>query len=368
VLKMPEPFEVPDRGTVPYQEIELNVDIPEERWIEAAELRPGNTAVVHHLVLYFHVPEPVNDKPNPSDVLINLIAGFAPGMPPAIYSPTACRRVPAGAKLMMQCHYTPNGTAQSDQSEVGIVFADPKNIKKEVTVAAAINPQFRIPPGDSDHQVQSRHIFREDTLLFALTPHMHLRGKAFRFEAMYPDGSKEILLDVPRYDFSWQNTYDLAKPKVMSEGTEIRCTGHFDNSAENLSNPDPTTPVLWGDQTWQEMMVGTMNISSVEQDLSLGPPRIKALKDGLYEVEFSYKPTTKPEAVYLAGEFNDWKPDGQRMDGPDAQGRYTAKAQLKAGEYLYKFVLDGKHWRADPGNPDHAGSNQNSVLHVGNKN
>ncbi len=301
-------------------------------------------------------------------MLINLIAGFAPGMPPAIYSPAACRRVPAGAKLMMQCHYTPNGVAQSDQSEVGIVFADPKKVKKEVTVAAAINPQLRIPPGDPDYVVQAVHTFREDTLLSAVTPHMHLRGKAFRFEAEYPDGRQEILLDVPRYDFSWQNTYDLTQAKIMPEGTTIRCTGHFDNSADNFANPDPTVQVLWGDQTWQEMAVGTMDISAMEQDLSLGAPSIKPLGDGQYEVSFAYKPTAKTKAVYLAGDFNDWKTDGESMAGPDAEGRYTAKTQLKPGEYQYKFVLDGKEWRADPGNPDHAGSNRNSVLRVGSQN
>ena len=197
---------------------------------------------------------------------------------------------------------------------------------------------------------------------------MHLRGKAFRFEALYPDGNSEILLDVPRYDFSWQNTYDLAEPKLMPEGTEIRCTGHFDNSNENLSNPDPSIEVLWGDQTWEEMMVGTMNISSAEQDLSLGPPRVKQMGDGQFEVEFSYKPAAKAKAVYLAGDFNDWKPDGQRMDGPDGEGRYTAKTQLKPGDYQYKFVLDGKRWRADPGNPDHAGNYRNSLLHLGKPN
>ena len=270
---------------------------------------------------------------------------------------------------MMQCHYTPNGTAQSDQSEVGIVFADPKTIKKEVSVAAAINPRLRIPPGDPDYVVQAVHKFpRRHVAVRVDAAHAFARQGVSLRSRCIPTAAARLLLDVPRYDFSWQNTYDLAEPKLMPEGTEIVCTGHFDNSADNLSNPDPTIQVLWGDQTWEEMMVGTMNISSAEQDLSLGSPRIKPLDDGLYEVEFSYKPTAKADAVYLAGDFNDWKADGQRMDGPDSDGRYTAKAQLKAGRYQYKFVLDGKRWRADPGNPDHAGNYRNSLLRIGEKN
>ena len=196
---------------------------------------------------------------------------------------------------------------------------------------------------------------------------MHLRGKAFRFEAIYPDGREEVLLDVPRYDFNWQNTYNLVDPKPMPQGTEIRCTAHFDNSADNPANPDPSTDVSWGDQTWQEMAVGTMDISSLEQDLSLGMPSIKSLDDGRYEVKFTYKPKDKVDVVTLAGSFNQWQTDGEPMAGPDADGRYTAGVTLKPGDYQYKFVLNGKNWRADPGNPNHAGQHQNSVIHVGGK-
>ena len=318
------------------------------------------------MVLFYHPPG--SDRVDPSEALLNMVVSYGPGIPPAVYSPNACRRIPAGSKLMIQAHYTPNGSPQVDQSEVGLIFADAKKVKKEVSEVAAINLRFRIPAGAKDHVVHAVHQFWEDTLVFAVTPHMHLRGKAFQFEAIYPDGREEVLLDVPRYDFNWQNTYQLVEPKQMPAGTEIRCTARFDNSADNPANPDPTAEVTFGDQTWQEMMVGTLDISSMEQDLSLGPPPIKALGDGKYEVQFAYRPTVKAEAVYLAGSFNDWKTDGQPMAGPDAQGRYTARVELKPGDYQYKFVLDGKDWRADPGNPDHAGEHQNSLLRVGGKN
>jgi hypothetical protein len=194
---------------------------------------------------------------------------------------------------------------------------------------------------------------------------MHLRGKAFQFEAVFPDGREEILLDVPRYDFNWQNTYALREPKRMPEGTEIRCRATYDNSAENLVNPNPAAVVMWGDQTWEEMMVGTMGVSLEEQDLSLGPPLAKRLESGEYEVTFTYRPQGKVEAVYLAGTFNDWNPTGLRMDGPDAEGRYTAKVKLKPGSHEYKFVIDGTKWRADPGNAVQIGFYRNSQLKLG---
>jgi peroxiredoxin len=366
VLKMPKPYEIPAQGVVAYQTFVLDMDFPTDRWILAAELRPGNRRVTHHLVLFFRPPG--SSGIDPREPLLNLVAGFAPGMPPANYASIACRRIPAGSKLVLQAHYTPNGSPQVDQSEVGLVFGDAQKVRKEVTVAAAINFQFRIPAGAKDHTVRANYRFDEETLLCALTPHMHLRGKAFQFQAIYPDGREEILLDVPRYDFSWQNTYELAMPKSMPAGTQVVCTARFDNSTDNPANPDPNVAVTWGDQTWQEMVVGTMSVTSMEQDLALGSPSVQDLGDGQYEVQFAYRPRRKVEAVYLAGNFNGWKPAGQRMDGPDADGRYTARVRLKGGNYEYKFVLDGKQWRSDPGNPDHITQFQNSLLRVGGQN
>ena len=196
VLRMKEPFEVPDRGVVDYQTFEIGASFPEDRWVQAAEVRPGCRAVVHHMVLFYHPPG--EEEVDPTETLLNMITGYGPGMPPSVYSPTACRRIPAGSKLMIQAHYTPNGSPQIDQSEVGLIFADTKQVKKEVTVVAAINHRFTIPAGANDHVVHALYQFDEDTLLFAVTPHMHLHGKAFRFEAVYPDGNEEVLLDVPR--------------------------------------------------------------------------------------------------------------------------------------------------------------------------
>ena len=150
----------------------------------------------------------------------------------------------------------------------------------------------------------------------------------------------------------------------MPEGTVMHATAKFDNSANNLMNPDPTISVRWGDQTWEEMMVGTFETTRADQDLTLGVPTAKRLENGDYEVRFAYRPSVEAHEVYLAGEFNDWQPTGHKMDGPDAQGHYLTTLVLKAGTHEYKYVIDGTRWRADPGNPHQAGFYHNSVLNL----
>jgi peroxiredoxin len=363
VFKMPQPFKVPARGTVPYKYFTIDPKFTEDKWLLAAEARPGNAAVTHHLILFYHPPG--KQRISPEEPLFNALAAFAPGLPPARYDVQAARRIPAGSKLVIQAHYTPNGTEQLDQSQIGIVFADPQAVKRELSIQAGINILFRIPPGAGNHRVQTTHRFDRDTIVFSMTPHMHLRGKSFRFEAIYPDKSREILLDVPRYDFNWQNYYVLAEPKVFPAGSQIEMVAHFDNSAENLANPDPTKTVMFGEQTWEEMMVGTMATSPLDQDLSLGLPRAEKISDQLYRVRFAYRPGKTVEGVYLAGSFNEWKKDGLKMDGPDADGVYTASVELKPGKHEYKFVVDGQQWRDDPNNPVKSGVFGNSLLQVG---
>ena len=129
------------------------------------------------------------------------------------------RKVPAGSKLVFQMHYTPNGAAQQDRSYLGVKFADPKTVKQEVMVTSAVNFVFQIPPGADDFGVRSRYIFKKDATLLTLMPHMHLRGKAFRYDVTYPDGKNETILSVPQYDFGWQTNYRLAEPKLLPTGT-----------------------------------------------------------------------------------------------------------------------------------------------------
>lgn len=271
VLKMPKPFTVPAHGTVEYKYFVLDEPVKEDMWIRAAEMRPGNRAVVHHLILFYVTPEQA--RHHDGNALANGIATFAPGMPPLELPEDLALRVPAGSRLVFQCHYTPNGTEQSDQSEVGIVFADKSKVKHELIVRAGMNHRFKIPPGDSNYRVEKTERINKDSLLYSLTPHMHVRGKSFRFTAHYPDGSEEILLDVPRYDFNWQNIYKLAEPKRLPKGTEIQMVAHYDNSADNPSNPDPTKTVGWGDQTWEEMMIGSASLVEEGEELHLTDDR-----------------------------------------------------------------------------------------------
>jgi hypothetical protein len=362
VFKMPEPYKVPARGTVQYQYFTIDPKFTEDKWILFAEVRPGNRAVTHHLILFYHPPG--NERIGPAEPLFNALAAYAPGLPPSRYDAGVSRRVPAGSKLVIQAHYTPNGTEQFDQSEVGIVFADPQQVKKELTVQAGINFTFRIPPGADNHRVETTHRFDRDTIVFSLTPHMHLRGKSFRFEAIYPDKKREIMLDVPRYDFNWQNYYVLAEPKVFPAGSQIQMVAHFDNSAENLANPDPAKVVMFGEQTWEEMMVGTMATSPLDQDLSLGLPVAEKIGDELYRVRFAYRPGKPVQSVYLAGSFNEWKTDALKMDAPVSDGIYRVAVELKAGKHEYKFVVDGGQWRADPNNHTTTGIFGNSVLQI----
>lgn len=362
VLKMPEPFEVPAKGVVDYQHFVFDPGFTEDKWVIGSEARPGNRAVVHHLVL-FYIP-PGQDTYRPEDPLFNIVAAFAPGMPAIMGPENLALRIPAGSKLCFQMHYTPNGSPQTDVSEVGLIFTDAENVEKEFINEAGLNFAFMIPPGAENYRVDASYTFPFDSLIYTLTPHMHYRGKSFRFTAHYPDQSKEILLDVPRYDFNWQNVYMLAEPKPMPAGTKIEMVAHFDNSEKNLLNPDPTARVFWGDQTWQEMMIGSVTLSRADQDLRQGPPRVETMEDGKHLVHFRYRPTEEVESVHVAGTFNNWSQTAEPLEGPDDEGYYSAAVELKPGQYEYKFVLNGDTWITDPGNREKVGFYNNNVVRV----
>lgn len=363
IARMPEAYTVPAKGTVEYQYFPLDFTFDEDKWVVAAEARPGNPGVVHHLILLF-VPPGGRQRPQEA-VLFNSLAIFAPGMPAWQARPGTAKRIPAGSKLFFQAHYTPNGTETTDLSRAGLVFVDESQVEKKVMSGAVVNQRFRIPAGDANYLVEGKFKFRREMEIVSLFPHMHLRGKAFRIEAINPEGESRLLLDVPRYDFNWQNTYVFAEPVRMREGSQLHCVAAYDNSAKNPANPDPTQDVTWGDQTWEEMMVAQFDAILEDQDLRLGRPRIGPAEGGEHEVTFTYRPKIPASAVYLAGTFNDWKPTALKMDGPDQAGAYTTKIRLKPGLHEYKFAIDGKTWRLDPGNPDLDPRQQNSVLRVG---
>ncbi len=260
-----EPYTVQAEGVVEYQYFSVDPGWDEDKWIQAAEARPDNRAVVHHIIAFIRPPQKEGEGRRRSRG--GLLAGYAPGGGIRINPEGVAAFVPAGSTLVFQIHYTPNGSVQKDRSYVGVVFADPETVYKRLRGGAPSNHAFAIPPGDPRYKVVSEQKFEEDTNLIWFAPHMHLRGSAFRYEAAYPDGTREVLLDVPKYDFNWQIRYILAEQKLMPAGTTMHCTAYFDNSPDNLANPDPTETVRWGDQTWEEMMIGWYGSVSADEDL-----------------------------------------------------------------------------------------------------
>jgi peroxiredoxin/mono/diheme cytochrome c family protein len=261
VISMNESFTVPAEappGGVPYQHFIVPTNFDRDVWVQAAEARPGAKAVVHHIIVYVLAPGERFDPRSEDGLGRGLLVATAPGDIPTIYRPGLAKKIPKGARLIFQMHYTPNGEETVDRSSVGLIFAKepPKHI---VRTRAPLNRTFVIPAGAKNHRVECATVFKKDAMLLNFMPHMHLRGKSFEYRAVYPDGRREILLSIPRYDFSWQTYYQLAEPVYLPAGTRIECTAYFDNSAENLNNPDPTKPVRWGDQTWEEMMIGWMD-------------------------------------------------------------------------------------------------------------
>ena len=254
-----EPFTVKAEGEVRYQYFTVDPGFTEDTWIQAAQALPGNRAVVHHILVMVKPPGgPAKYDQARSDFL----AGYVPGLIARPFPKGMAKFVPAGSKLVFQMHYTPIGSVQQDRSRVGLIFADPKEIDHIVATTKAINHRFEIPPHAHNHRVEATSgRAPAGTQVLSFMPHLHLRGKDFRYEAHYPDGKKEILLDIPLYDFNWQTAYWFAEPKKFPAGTRMHCVAHFNNSDTNLANPDPGKTVRWGDQTWEEMMIGYFDIA-----------------------------------------------------------------------------------------------------------
>ena len=174
--------------------------------------------------------------------------------------PGRAKLIKAGSDLVFQMHYTANGKAGTDKSKIGLIFAKEPPRERVVTMAVS-NNKFVIPPGAPNHRVDARLTIRDEAWLIGMLPHMHLRGKSFEYRALYPDGREEVLLKVPRYDFSWQLSYYPEKPIRLVPGTVIEAIAHYDNSPNNPSNPDPTVEVRYGDQSWEEMMFGFFDVA-----------------------------------------------------------------------------------------------------------
>lgn len=277
VIELPRAFEIPTTGTIEYQKIIVPTGFKEDRWVQFAEARPDDRARVHHMILFvrepgsrwlrdqkpgeFFVAPKVKEDDNadtsalPSDFLV----GYAPGQPPEILEPGQAKLIKAGSDFVLEIHYTTNGTATRDRSKFGLVFAK-EPPKERVLTLSATNGKFKIPPGAPNYRVDAEFELGTTVKLSGLHPHMHGRGKDFEYRIVYPTGETETLLQVPHYNWHWQLWYTLASPLVLPKGTKIECTAHFDNSPNNPNNADPTKEVGWGDQSWDEMMVGFFNL------------------------------------------------------------------------------------------------------------
>ena len=250
-----QPYKIPATGTVDYQYFVVDPQLKEDRWVSAAQVIPGDPSVVHHAIVFIRPPDD-------SEFLgIGWLTAYVPGQMATRFPPGYARKIPAGSKFVFQMHYTPNGRPTTDLSKIGMTFVDASQVTNEVYTVVGIDQDFEIPPGTADHRVTARvPRFPKDGELLAVSPHMHLRGKSFELRAVR-GSDEEVLLNVPRYDFNWQHTYEWTDRIELTDVDALNFTIAFDNSNDNPSNPDAAEYVMWGDQTWEEMAVAFFEVA-----------------------------------------------------------------------------------------------------------
>jgi hypothetical protein len=310
VITLPKPIPIPAKGTVELTDIQIPTGFSSDTWVTSIEIRPGNRSVVHHVILcvaphdedaVLNVPHALTTKRDAEGVALARIpsnqrlrdpalieAVYVPGIAPMDYRPyQAAKLIPAKSDLWLQIHYTPNGSATTDQTQIGFTLAKGKPTHRFVTVnptALRDAAHFRIPAGDPNWETRTEVVFNQDAELVWFLPHMHLRGKDMTYRLSYPGGESQTILSV-KYNFNWQFSYEPMEPMPVPKGTKLEVTAHFDNSANNPLNPNPNRDVRWGDQTWEEMMVpwfgvlidatgNPKNVVSYTPDFSGCPPRM----------------------------------------------------------------------------------------------
>jgi hypothetical protein len=296
VLSLPEQFSIPAKGVLELTSFTIPTGFTKDTWITSVEIRPSNRSVVHHASLaivphrddvVYGVPRTQVKKRDAAGVAVKKIqkddrlgefagleATYDPGAEPEDYRPYhAGKLITAGSDIVIQMHYTTNGTAATDQTRIGLTVAKEPPAHKFVTLVPTSlrdRAHFHIPAGDSNWETRTGLVFQEDVEIVWLMPHMHLRGKDMTYRLIYSGGESQPLLSV-KWDFNWQLGYDLAKPVAAPKGARLEVTAHFDNSANNPLNPNPKTDVWWGDQTWEEMMVPWFGVIA---DINADPERV----------------------------------------------------------------------------------------------
>jgi hypothetical protein len=287
VLEMGEDYKLPADGTIEYEYFYVPTNFTEPKWVKSIEVRPGNREVVHHALIYYRArPDMTRTpvlRPNPQNSAVparrvrgrnppradlrelpqRLIASYAPGTTAQVAPPGTAFRLEPGGVIELQMHYTTNGEATSDRTKVGLVFST-EPAPREVRAGQFINGVFTLPAGNPDVAVTADVEFLQDTTIWALLPHTHLRGKKWEYKLVLPSGETKTVLSVPRYDFNWQTYYMFTEPLSVPKGSRLVSTAWYDNSAANKANPDPKVDVRWGDQTWEEMQYTGILFSPVQ--------------------------------------------------------------------------------------------------------
>lgn len=277
VVQMPAAFQVPAQGTIDYQYVVVPTGLTDDRWVRMVEARPSDRSVVHHAVIF--VREPGNSwlrneaKPGvpfvpprttadgkPRGDIDGYGSEFLTVYTPDVFKPGQARLIKAGSDLVFQLHYTANGKASEDRTSVGLVFADEPPAERIITISAA-NTKFVIPPGEGNYRVPARFSIPNGGTLLSFFPHMHVRGKGFEWKLTQPGEPEQMLLKVNNYNFNWQLTYRLQQPIQLKPGAQMEIAGFFDNSPNNPHNPDAKAEVRWGEQSWEEMMVGFFDVA-----------------------------------------------------------------------------------------------------------
>ncbi|MBL8190539.1 MAG: thiol-disulfide isomerase [Acidobacteria bacterium] len=288
VLEMTEEAVIPADGTIPYKYYAIPTNFTEDKYVQFAEIKRGDPSVVHHVIVSVRegslpageirantqrVNPEAADQQRAQRRSANqdaMLVGWAPGMDPLTLQTGNAKLVRKGSTLVFQMHYTATGVATKDRTKIGLWFAKQPVEKQMITRGVTVDPyKLVIPPGNPNFESRSSHTFTEDVHIHMFMPHMHVRGKDFQYKLVYPDGKEKILLNVPKYDFNWQLTYFVKEPIAVPKGSRIECIAHHDNSANNKFNPDPSITVRWGDQTWEEMMIGWIDYTIDSQNLRL---------------------------------------------------------------------------------------------------
>ncbi len=271
VFEMPRAFPIPARATIAYQYIILPTNFSDDKWIQKVEVRPSNRATVHHAVIYIREPGShwLEGKPSASAFNVpiakslttsDILMVYTPGNSVDLWKTGMAKKIKAGSDLVLQMHYTAREKSTADRTRIGVVFAKEPPSQAVLTLQMG-NDRFVIPPEDPTYRVSVSGTLPNDALLVSMFPHMHLRGKSYDYAITRADGNIETLLKVNNYDFNWQLNYRLFEPRRIPAGTRLRWTAEFDNSRNNPRNPDPGAEVRFGEQSWEEMMIGFFDVA-----------------------------------------------------------------------------------------------------------